>query len=98
MQAPLQVYNVGAALEKLSIDVLGPLHLNWKQSQTKENGSVLVVMDYFQKWVEALAIPGQFATVIAHLLVTEVISRFGVPLQIHTDQGHNFESVLFKEV
>ena len=28
----------------------------------------------------------------------EVISRFGVPLQIHTDQGHNFKSVLFKEV
>ena len=40
----------------------------------------------------------QSAVIIAHLLVTEVISRFGVPLQIHTDQGRNFESVLFKEV
>ena len=40
----------------------------------------------------------QSAVIIAHLLVTEVISRFGVPLQIHTDQGHNFKSVLFKEV
>ena len=42
--------------------------------------------------------PEQSAAIMAHLLVTEVISRFGVPLQIHTDQGHNFKSVLFKEV
>jgi len=43
-------------------------------------------------------IPEQFASTVAHLLVTEVFSRFGVPLQIHTDQGRNFKSVLFKEV
>jgi len=35
---------------------------------------------------------------VAQLLVNEVICRFGVPLQIQTDQGRNFESVLFKEV
>ena len=42
--------------------------------------------------------PEQSAETVAHLLVTEVISRFGVPLQIHTDQGRNVESGLFKEV
>ena len=42
--------------------------------------------------------PEQSAATVAHLLATEVICRFGVPLQIHTDQGRNFESVLFKEV
>ena len=55
-------------------------------------------MDYFSKWVKALAMPEQSAATVAHLLVTEVICRFGVPLQIPTDQGRNFESVLFKEV
>lgn len=35
---------------------------------------------------------------MAHLLVTEIVSRCSVPLQIHTDQGPNFESVLFKEI
>jgi len=57
-----------------------------------------VVIDYFSKWVEALALPEQSAETVAHLLVNEVNSRFGVPLQIHTGQGRNFESALFKEV
>ena len=92
-QALLQVYNVGAPLERLAIDVLGPL-----PETDQGNRYILVVMDYFSKWVEALAMPEQSAATVAHLLVTEVISRFGVPLQIHTDQGRNFESVLFKEV
>jgi len=55
-------------------------------------------MDYFSKRVEALALPEQSAETVAQLLVNEVNSRFGVPLQIHTGQGCNFESVLFKEV
>ena len=27
-----------------------------------------------------------------------MICRFGVPLEIHSDQGHNFESALFQEM
>jgi len=44
-------------------------------------------MDYFSKRVEAFAMPEQSVVTVAYLLVNEVISRFGVPLQIHTDQG-----------
>ena len=85
-QAPLHVYNVGAPLERLAMDVMGPLPVT-----DQGNQYILVVMDYFSKWVEALAIPEQSAATVVHLLVTEVISRFRVPLQIHTDQGRNFE-------
>lgn len=30
--------------------------------------------------------------------MNQVISRFGVPSELHTDQGRNFESRLFKEI
>ena len=35
---------------------------------------------------------------MADLSVKEVICRFGVPLLIHSDQGHNFESAVFTEM
>ena len=92
-QAPMQRYHVGAPLERIAIDVLGPL------PETEQgNRYALIVMDYFSKWTEVHAMPDQTAEAVAHILIKEVISRFGVPLQIHTDQGRNFESVLFKEV
>ena len=75
-QATLQVYNVVAPLERLAIDILGPL-----PETDQGNRYFLVVMNYFSKWVEALAMPEQSAVTVAHLLVTEVTSRFSVPLK-----------------
>ena len=57
-----------------------------------------MIGDYFSKWVEAVAIPNQTAHIVADVLTREVICRFGVPLQIHSDRGSNFESPVFKEV
>jgi transposase InsO family protein len=35
---------------------------------------------------------------VATLLVEEIIVRFGTPYVIHTDQGVQFESILFQEM
>lgn len=35
---------------------------------------------------------------VAEKQVNELIERFGVPLEVHTHQGRNFESYLLKEV
>ncbi|CAK1595092.1 unnamed protein product [Parnassius mnemosyne] len=57
-----------------------------------------VVMDYFTKWPEVFAISNEEASTVADkLLVHEVFCRFGVPLEIHSDQGRNFESQIFEE-
>ena len=40
----------------------------------------------------------QEATTVAEILVREVVSRFGVPLTLHSDQGRNFESTVFSEM
>ena len=87
----MQMYHVGAPLERIAIDILGPL-----PDTEQGNRYALIVMNYFSKWTEVHAMPDQTAEAVAHMLIKEAISRFGVPLQIHT--GRNFESVLFKEV
>lgn len=48
--------------------------------------------------LEAYPLPDQQAERVAEKLVHEFMSRFGSPLDIHTDQGRNFESFLFKEI
>ena len=75
------------------MDILGPLPLT-----TRGNRYVLVVTDYFTKWAESYAIPDQSATTVAEKLVSKFICRFGVPRQLHSDQGTNFESKVMAEV
>lgn len=53
-------------------------------------------MDYFTTWPEAFSIPDQEATTVAEVLVQQWVSRFGTPLQVHSDQGTNFPSAVFK--
>ncbi|CAL9703524.1 unnamed protein product [Knipowitschia caucasica] len=91
--APLQQYLVGAPMERVGVDILGPFPVT-----DTGNRYVLVAMDYFTKWPEAYAVPDQSAATTAGRLVDEMFTRFGVPSELHSDQGRNFESQVFSEV
>ncbi|GFW17170.1 gypsy retrotransposon integrase-like protein 1 [Trichonephila clavipes] len=86
----LHRYNVGAPFERIAFDILGPL-----PRTASGNKYLLVVMDYFTKWPEVYPIPDQEAPTVAEAVVQHWISRYGVPLQLHSDQGRNFVSALF---
>ncbi|UYV84336.1 K02A2.6-like [Cordylochernes scorpioides] len=89
----MREYNMGAPFERIAIDVAGPFPVT-------EGGNkyILVAMDYFTKWPEAYAIPNQGATTVAKVLMDNLICRFGVPLELHSDQGRNFEAGVFQEL
>ena len=59
---------------------------------------ILVIGDYFSKWTEAFPLPNQEAETVVKVLVEQWVCRLGAPRIIHSDQGRNFESKLFKEV
>ncbi|KAK3099399.1 hypothetical protein FSP39_003829 [Pinctada imbricata] len=90
---PLQQKSVGAPLDRIGIDIVGNCPIT-------EDGNeyIMVICDYFTKWVEAYAIPDHTALTVADKLVTEFVCRFGTPKQIHTDQGREFESILFQKI
>lgn len=92
-KAPLGDMRVGAPLDRLATDILGPFPVT-----PRGNRYVLIVTDYFTNWVEILAVPDQTAITCADRILTEVISRFGCPLDLHSDQGANYRSNIFKEL
>ncbi|VDI36625.1 Hypothetical predicted protein [Mytilus galloprovincialis] len=86
-------YAVGAPMERIGMDLLGPL----PQSR-QGNKYILIVSDYFTRWIEAYPIPDIHAHTICRVFIAEFISRYGIPRQIHTDRGTQFTSQLFKEI
>ena len=91
--APLQLTTVSRPFERVAVDILGPL-----PETASRNKYILVIGDYFSKWTEAFAIPNQEAQTVAKVLVEGWVCRLGAPRTVHTDQGRNFESILFKEM
>ena len=91
-RAPLCQVPVGAPLERIAIDICElPL-------TDRGNRYVLVLCDYWTKWVSVFALPNQTAQLCADAIVNGFITIFGVPRQIHSDQGRNFTSELFTEM
>lgn len=79
-------------LDILAIDftVLEP------SSDGKEN--VLIMTDVFSKYTQAIPARDQSASTVAEALVNHWFYIFGVPRQIHSDQGRSFESVLIQQL
>lgn len=75
-------------MERVALDIMGPLPLSGDG-----NRYLLVIEDYFTKWTEAVT--DQEATTVASALIKSVITKFGVPRELHSDQGSNFESNVF---
>jgi transposase InsO family protein len=92
-QTKLHPFLAGEPFELISIDITGP-----HPTSRKGNQYILTVVDHFSKWAEGFPIRNHHADTVAHQLVTHIFSRFGVPRQILSDRGPEFESKLFAEL
>ena len=73
-RAPLGTITAGYPTQIMAVDLLGPL-----PESDNGNSYVMVVGDYFTRWMEALPIPNQEAETVANNLVDEVFLRYSVP-------------------
>ncbi|CAK8692642.1 unnamed protein product [Clavelina lepadiformis] len=80
-------------LERIEVDVLGPLPMSHTGFQY-----ILVACDVYTKYVRAWPMRHQSAKETAGLLFHRWFMVHGVPETVHSDQGRNFESTLFKEL
>jgi hypothetical protein len=91
--APLQPIVADFPFQLINIDVTGPL-----TTTKRGNRYLIVVVDQFSKWIEAIATPDFTALTTAQFLVNKIICKFGTPSCIYSDKGVNFESSLFKQI
>ena len=71
-------------------NVVGPLEDVY--GETKKVFFILTAMDYFTKWVEAESYPIIKANTLVNFIMKNVISRFGIPEQLITNNGPQFIS------
>lgn len=65
-----------------------------KISPPSSEGHVFIITatDYFTKWVEAVPLRSTTAEVICRFLLENIISRFGIPSTIISDNGTSFKN------
>lgn len=59
---------------------------------------ILVAIDYFTKWVEAVSYANVTKQVVARFTKKELICRYGIPNKIITVKGSNFNNKMMKEL
>ena len=92
-RAPLREFTAGAPMEKVHIDILGPL-----PETANKNKYVLLMICQFTKWIEGVALPDQKAETIANAMVNQLFTRMGCPQEIVSDQASNFCGELFHDL
>ena len=90
-RSALGSYHAGYPMERVHLDILGPINPRSKSGCSY----VLVMVDQFTKWTELAALPSQNAELTTKAFLKHFVVTFGCPLEVHTDQGRNFQSDLF---
>ena len=74
------------------IDFMGPFLPSF------ENQYILLVVDYVSKWVEAIACPRNDANTVVGFIQRNILSRFGAPRTIISDEESHFVNKLFEKL
>ena len=81
-----------APFQVIGIDFLEPI----RPASPNGNIYVMVMTDYFSKWVEAVALPNETAETTVDCLNKNIVQRHGPPKIIVSDRGSNFTAKLFR--
>ncbi|PKI40143.1 hypothetical protein CRG98_039461 [Punica granatum] len=76
------------------IDVIGPIN----PKASKRHIFILVAIDYFTKWIEAITLASVTAKAVARFIKRDIIARYGVPATIITDNAKNLNNKIIDEL
>ncbi|CAF2018202.1 unnamed protein product [Rotaria magnacalcarata] len=90
---PMQLHTVLTPWHTIGIDIMGPFPPTPRQKRF-----LLVIVDYFTRWVELFPLRLTTASNVADIVINEIICRYGVPTYILFDNGPQFVSEMFNAI
>jgi hypothetical protein len=85
---PLNPISVEAPFMQWGMDFIGEIN----EPSLAQHKWILTATEYFTKWIEAIPMKQATDTVIIQFLETNILSRFGCPVKIITDNVVAFKS------
>lgn len=76
----------------VEIDLMGPF-----PRSSKRNMYLLVFVDYFSRWVELFPLRKAMAESVTKILIQDVLTHWGVPDYLLSDQGPQFVANIFEQ-
>ena len=59
---------------------------------------IIVAVDYFMKWAEAMPMIKSDGEIAMHFIFNQIITRFGIPKDLVTNHGRNFQNRMMEEL
>jgi hypothetical protein len=81
------------AFEKYAIDFMGPINPLGKHTGERY---IITATKYLARWAEARAVKDCSATIVAHFIFDDIITRFGCPKILMSNQGTHFINKRFE--
>jgi hypothetical protein len=85
---PLHPISVESPFQQWSLDFIGEIH----PASSSKHKWILTATEYFTKWIEAIPSRTSTDSVIIKFLENHILSRFGCPRKINTDNVVAFRS------
>ncbi|GMF32976.1 unnamed protein product [Phytophthora fragariaefolia] len=81
------VFDLTGPFSLFVVDAVGPI-----PETDRRNKHILVFMDYFTRWAEALAVDHLDSVTFVEVMVNGVVARHGIPSHLLSGNGRNFTS------
>jgi hypothetical protein len=75
------------AFEKWAIDFMGPINPPGKHIGARY---IITATEYLTRWAKARAVKDYCETIVARFIFDDIITRFGCPKTLMSDQGSHF--------
>ena len=92
----MQPWIVSDTFYCVSVDILGPLPESIHQDRSYRY--ILMIGDNYSRWFEAVPMGNITSETVCTNFIDVWVSRFGVPHYLHSDNGSQFTSKLYKDM